>query len=186
MCCVWFVCLWRDNWISVLYTLKGFTEFGSISRGLLPYQAVLSFWKVVLIVDSHLHVSKWMQRRLPSQSRLYFLITCWWWLVARGRGMDGRPKECRSHLSHYEIPTWTATYIVCSDGSQGCVQDWSNDFMYFLVTHYKCTLTNESLPTQPYLLCVLPIWFSLIYSHPTILGEDWNSSLCNSFYSLQV
>jgi len=137
----------------------GFTEFGSILRGLSPYQAFLSHMKMVLIVDPHLHVSKWMHRRLPSQSRLYFLITGWWWLVARGRGLDGRPKECRSHLSHYEIPTWTAPYIVCSDGSQGCVQDWSNDFMHFLVTNYKCTLTNEGLPTQPYLLCVLPIWF---------------------------
>jgi hypothetical protein len=140
---------------SLMY-VKGtlvFTEFGSMFCELSLYQAILSVIKVVLIVDPHLHVSKWMHRRLPSQSWLYFLITGWWWLVACGTGLNGRPKECRSHLRHYESPTWTASYIVCSDGSQGCVQDWSNDFMHFLVTNYKCTFnkwwfTNTTIPAM--------------------------------------
>lgn len=129
-----------------------------------------------------------MHRRLPSNSRLYFFITWWWWLVARGTGLRGRPKECRSHLLNYENPTWTASYIVCSDGSQGYTQDWWNDFMHFVVTHYKCTVSSEgfyvfisnTIPTMcsAYLVS-LDVITRIIFSDEWIF---WNSSLCISVY----
>jgi hypothetical protein len=142
----------RGPWSAFLNTLKElqFSQMSATSsRGQLPHEAILCFMKVVLNVcwSTPASVSKWMHRRLPSHSQRYFLITCWWWLVARGRGLHCRPKDPKNAVpisTTMKYPP-VASYIFRSDGSQGCLQDCSNDCMHFLVKHYKCTVTSAGL-----------------------------------------
>jgi hypothetical protein len=124
-----------DHLRAVLNTLKKLwvsQMSATSSRGGLPHQATLCFMKVVLTVclSAPASVSKWMNSRLRSHSGLYFLITCWWWLVAGGRGLHGRPKECRSHLRHFEIPTLSILHFLfwCKSRVPAGLFEWRHAF----------------------------------------------------------